>query len=82
MGRPRCVFEASSVPPTQQPLFPFKRMQRARERLEARRAAERTRRTESALRTRLANQEAEILQDISRMAPTDPPISTDPEVCT
>ncbi|KAH9282858.1 Calmodulin-regulated spectrin-associated protein 1-B [Echinococcus granulosus] len=61
------------------------RLQRARERLEARRAADRSRLTESALRARMADQESQFLSELSEMArnvsilPTDDVFSTDIE---
>ncbi|VDM16231.1 unnamed protein product [Hydatigera taeniaeformis] len=53
------------------------RLQRARERLEARRAADRSRLTESALRARMADQESQFLAELSEMARNVPTLPAD-----
>ncbi|KAL5110736.1 Patronin [Taenia crassiceps] len=53
------------------------RLQRARERLEARRAADRSRLTESTLRARMADQESQFLAELSEMARNVPTLPVD-----
>ncbi|KAL5966818.1 Calmodulin-regulated spectrin-associated protein 1 [Taenia solium] len=53
------------------------RLQRARERLEARRAADRSKLTESALRARMADQESQFLAELSEMARNVPTLPAD-----
>uniref|UniRef100_A0A5K3EVK9 CKK domain-containing protein n=1 Tax=Mesocestoides corti TaxID=53468 RepID=A0A5K3EVK9_MESCO len=61
------------------------RLQRARERLEARRAADRSKLTESVIRARIADREAQFFEEVSQMSrkvqhlPPDSVPSTDPE---
>ncbi|KAM7537920.1 hypothetical protein Aperf_G00000069860 [Anoplocephala perfoliata] len=53
------------------------RLQRARERLEARRAADRSKLSESTLRARMAGREAQVMAEISAMARNAPSLPAD-----
>ncbi|VDK41744.1 unnamed protein product [Taenia asiatica] len=63
--------------PTSEFFNEWQRLQRARERLEARRAADRSRLTESALRARMADQESQFLAELSEMARNVPTLPAD-----
>lgn len=63
-------------------IFALQRLQRARERLEARRAADRSRHSESAIRARMADREAQVMAEISAMARNTPLIPADSVVFT
>ncbi|VDN96486.1 unnamed protein product, partial [Rodentolepis nana] len=56
------------------------RLQRARERLEARRAADRSKHSESAIRARIADREAQVMAEISAMARNTPSVPADSNV--